>query len=247
MAVLSPPDLGAERGLVFPTMHVGQREYRADEVPAIALEDLAACVRAELAVLRGRIDPAGGWRSPLAVGALPTSRRSCARAAKRSARQAASRRDASDGQPRRGNGRGSARGAGGLRDDDLRRSGMPIALEYGRPADRPVDDMPVFYELDRARGGPHPAGQSGQAAHRFSRRRRSGLAKICAIGLGKQRGAQTIHSYGTRGLAELMPRRRAVHDRDDRSRPGRPGRSRECLRSNRRDQLRRAVGHRRGR
>src|SRR5260370_40702821 len=34
----------------------------------------------------------------------------------------------------------------------------------------------------------------------------SGLAKICAIGLGKQRGAQTIHSYGTRGLAELMPR-----------------------------------------
>jgi hypothetical protein len=34
----------------------------------------------------------------------------------------------------------------------------------------------------------------------------SGLAKICAIGLGKQRGAQAIHSYGTRGLAELMPR-----------------------------------------
>jgi hypothetical protein len=33
----------------------------------------------------------------------------------------------------------------------------------------------------------------------------SGLAKICAIGLGKQRGAQTIHSYGTRGLAEVMP------------------------------------------
>src|SRR5260370_487749 len=34
----------------------------------------------------------------------------------------------------------------------------------------------------------------------------SGLAKICAIGLGKQRGAQTIHSHGTRGLVELMPR-----------------------------------------
>src|SRR5438270_279181 len=34
----------------------------------------------------------------------------------------------------------------------------------------------------------------------------SGLAKICAIGLGKQRGAQVIHSYVTRGLAELMPR-----------------------------------------
>jgi hypothetical protein len=40
----------------------------------------------------------------------------------------------------------------------------------------------------------------------FRGRVESGLAKICAIGLGKQRGAQTIHSYGTRGLAELMPR-----------------------------------------
>jgi hypothetical protein len=39
----------------------------------------------------------------------------------------------------------------------------------------------------------------------FRGRVESGLAKICAIGLGKQRGAQTIHSYGTRGLAELMP------------------------------------------
>jgi hypothetical protein len=34
----------------------------------------------------------------------------------------------------------------------------------------------------------------------------SGLAKVCAIGLGKQRGAQLIHSHGTRGLVELMPR-----------------------------------------
>ncbi len=33
----------------------------------------------------------------------------------------------------------------------------------------------------------------------------SGLAKICTIGLGKQHGAQTIHSYGVPGLAEFMP------------------------------------------
>jgi hypothetical protein len=33
----------------------------------------------------------------------------------------------------------------------------------------------------------------------------SGLAKICAIGLGKQRGAETIHSYGVPGLATWMP------------------------------------------
>ena len=34
----------------------------------------------------------------------------------------------------------------------------------------------------------------------------SGLAKMCVIGLGKQRGAQAIHSAGVRGLRELMPR-----------------------------------------
>ncbi len=33
----------------------------------------------------------------------------------------------------------------------------------------------------------------------------SGLAKICAIGLGKQRGAQSIHSYGVHGLRDLVP------------------------------------------
>lgn len=34
----------------------------------------------------------------------------------------------------------------------------------------------------------------------------SGLAKTCAIGMGKQKGAATIHSYGPEGLARWMPR-----------------------------------------
>lgn len=34
----------------------------------------------------------------------------------------------------------------------------------------------------------------------------SGLMKMAAIGLGKQVQAEAIHSYGTRGLRELMPR-----------------------------------------
>jgi hypothetical protein len=34
----------------------------------------------------------------------------------------------------------------------------------------------------------------------------SGLAKICTIGLGKQKGAETIHSYGVPGLAHWMPK-----------------------------------------
>jgi hypothetical protein len=33
----------------------------------------------------------------------------------------------------------------------------------------------------------------------------SGLSKMCAIGLGKQRGAQALHSAGVRGLRDLMP------------------------------------------
>lgn len=34
----------------------------------------------------------------------------------------------------------------------------------------------------------------------------SGIAKMCAIGLGKRRGAESIHHYGAYGLRELMPR-----------------------------------------
>ncbi len=34
----------------------------------------------------------------------------------------------------------------------------------------------------------------------------SGIAKMCAIGLGKQKGAASIHHYGARGLRDLMPR-----------------------------------------
>ncbi|MCC6174113.1 MAG: DUF2088 domain-containing protein [Chloroflexi bacterium] len=33
----------------------------------------------------------------------------------------------------------------------------------------------------------------------------SGLSKICTIGLGKQQGAQAVHSYGVPGLAKWMP------------------------------------------
>jgi hypothetical protein len=34
----------------------------------------------------------------------------------------------------------------------------------------------------------------------------SGVGKMCAIGLGKQRGAASIHTYGAQGLREIMPR-----------------------------------------
>ncbi|MCC7369744.1 MAG: DUF2088 domain-containing protein [Chloroflexi bacterium] len=34
----------------------------------------------------------------------------------------------------------------------------------------------------------------------------SGLSKICTIGIGKQKGAQAVHSYGVPGLAQWMPK-----------------------------------------
>ena len=40
----------------------------------------------------------------------------------------------------------------------------------------------------------------------FQGRIESGLAKMCAIGLGKHRGAASIHQFGFNGLRETMPR-----------------------------------------
>jgi hypothetical protein len=40
----------------------------------------------------------------------------------------------------------------------------------------------------------------------FHGRIESGLAKMCAIGLGKQKGAAAIHRFGAEGLRNIMPR-----------------------------------------
>src|SRR5258708_35637803 len=40
----------------------------------------------------------------------------------------------------------------------------------------------------------------------FSGEVESGLGKMCAIGLGKQKGAATIHRFGARGLRNTMPK-----------------------------------------
>ncbi|HEX3813335.1 MAG TPA: hypothetical protein VHX59_10885 [Mycobacteriales bacterium] len=73
-------------------------------------------------------------------------------------------------------------------------------------------------ELDRCPDGPvvHLDANAAQAdgilvvnrikAHTdFHGEVESGLAKICAIGLGKHRGAAGIHRYGSRGLARWVP------------------------------------------
>jgi hypothetical protein len=69
-----------------------------------------------------------------------------------------------------------------------------------------IDDMPIYMSAT-ALEADHVLLVNRVKPHTdFRGTVESGLAKICAIGLGKQRGAQTVHSYGTRGLADLMPR-----------------------------------------
>src|SRR5215218_3110525 len=58
MAVLVPPDLGAEVGLSLPGLHAGQRDYDAQDVPELPVAEIEGRVRAELQPLLDRLTPA---------------------------------------------------------------------------------------------------------------------------------------------------------------------------------------------
>ena len=206
MAVLTPPDLGAEIGLTFPTMYAGQRVYSPDEVPELSVDDLAARVIAELKPLDGRI------RSRARVAITAGSRgianiaailRACGEAVR-----------AAGGEPFIMPAMGSHGGATAEGQRDVLAGygvtretvGMPIVSSMEVQQIGQVDDLPVFMSTT-ALEADHILLVNRVKPHTdFRGEVESGLAKICAIGLGKQRGAQSIHSHGTRGLAELMPR-----------------------------------------
>jgi hypothetical protein len=206
MAILSPPDLGAERGLTFPTMYAGQRVYRAEEVPEIPVDRLAHEVRAALQPLHGRIKPkarvaiTAGSRGVANIGVVL---RTCGEVVREAG-----------GEPFVMPAMGSHGGATaegqvdllagyGLTADSL---GMPVISSMDVQQIGDVDGMPVYMSTT-ALEADHILLVNRIKPHTdFRGEVESGLAKICAIGLGKQRGAQTIHSYGTRGLADMMPR-----------------------------------------
>jgi hypothetical protein len=206
MAILSPPDLGAEQGLTFPTMYAGQRVYRSEEVPEIPVDRLAEEVRATLQPLRGRIKPGsrvaitGGSRGIANIGPIL---KACGQVVREAG-----------GEPFVMPAMGSHGGATaegqrevlagyGLTPETL---GMPIVSCMDVEQIGEVDGAPVYLSTT-ALEADHILLVNRVKPHTdFRGDVESGLAKICAIGLGKQRGAQTIHSYGTRGLAELMPR-----------------------------------------
>jgi hypothetical protein len=206
VAELHPPDLGAEIGLTLPTLYAGQRVYRPEHVPEIAVENIPSCVYAQLQLLLDRITPhervaiTAGSRG---IANMPAILRACGEAI----------REVS-GDPFIMPAMGSHGGAtaDGQRDvlagyGIIRETvGMPVISSMDVQEIGAIDDMPVFMSTT-ALESDHVLLVNRIKPHTdFRGPFESGLAKICAIGLGKQRGAQTIHSYGTRGLAELMPR-----------------------------------------
>ena len=206
MALVVPADLGAEIGLAFPNLVAGQRVYSPADAPEVTIEDIPGRVRAELQPLLDRVarhDRVAITAGSRGIANIVPVLRACGDLIREVG-----------GDPFIMPAMGSHGGAtaDGQRDVlagyGITREtvGMPIVssmdvIEIGRLEDMPVFMSTTALEADHVllvnRVKPHTD---------FRGPVESGLAKICAIGLGKQRGAQTLHSYGTRGLAELMPR-----------------------------------------
>lgn len=206
MPVVVAPDLGAEVGLQFPTLYSGQRVYSSKDAPELPTESIPDRVRAELQPILDRV--ALDERVAITAGSrgianMTTILRACGEAIREVG-----------GDPFVVPAMGSHGGATAEGQRDLlagygitrENVGMPIISSMDVQQIGCVDEMPVFWSAT-ALGADHVLLVNRIKPHTdFRSRIESGLAKICAIGLGKQRGAQTIHSYGTRGLAELMPR-----------------------------------------
>ncbi|MBV9580704.1 MAG: DUF2088 domain-containing protein [Chloroflexi bacterium] len=206
MAVVGVADLGAEAGLDFPSLYAGHRVYSSEEAPRVPLEDIPARVRSALQPILERV--AIGERVAITAGSrgianMPLILRACGEAIREAG-----------GDPFVMPAMGSHGGAtaDGQRDvltgyGITRESvGMPVISSMEVNQIGCVDDMPVFMSTT-ALEADHVLLVNRVKPHTdFHGPIESGLAKICAIGLGKQRGAQTIHRYGTRGLVELMPR-----------------------------------------
>ena len=206
MATIVPPDLGAEVGLDFPTLYSGQRIYSPEQVPEIAVEDIPARVRAQLQPILDRValdDRVAITAGSRGIANMPAILRACGEAIREAG-----------GDPFILPAMGSHGGATAEGQRDMlvgygitrETVGMPIVSSMEVQQIGAIDDMPIYVSTT-ALEADHILLVNRVKPHTdFRGRVESGLAKICAIGLGKQRGAQTIHSYGTRGLAELMPR-----------------------------------------
>src|SRR5437868_6676485 len=206
MAVIIPPDLVAEVGLDFPSLYSGQRIYSSEHAPEIPVDDIPARVRTELQPILDRValdDRVAITAGSRGIANMPAILRACGEAIREVG-----------GDPFILPAMGSHGGATADGQRDMlvgygitrETVGMPVisSMEVEHIGD--VDDMPVYMSTTALQAD-HVLLVNRVKPHTdFRGPVESGLAKICAIGLGKQRGAQTIHSHGTRGVAELMPR-----------------------------------------
>src|SRR5258708_2022290 len=188
MAVLVPADLGADIGLVFPSLYAGQKVYSREEAPELAVADIPARVRSELQPLldrlgrNARIGITAGSRG---IANMPAILRACGDALREVG-----------GDPFIIPAMGSHGGAtaDGQRDvlvgyGITRESvGMPVISSMEVQQIGSVDDLPVFMSVT-ALEADHLLLVNRVKPHTdFRGAVESGLAKICAIGLGKQHG-----------------------------------------------------------
>src|ERR671935_660360 len=84
--------------------------------------------------------------------------------------------------------------------------GVPVRATMDTVVIGEVDGIPVHMDRNVAETGAAFLVCRVKPHTDFRGRIESGLSKMCAIGLGKQKGAQTLHSAGVRGLRDVMPR-----------------------------------------
>jgi hypothetical protein len=205
VAVVVVPDLGAEIGLEFPSLYSGRRLFSDDEAPRIAVDEIPGRVKRALQPILNRValdDRVAITAGSRGIANMPLILRACGEVIK----------DVG-GDPFVMPAMGSHGGATAEGQRDVlagygitRESvGMPIVSSMDVQQIGCVGDVPVFMSTT-ALEADHVLLVNRVKLHTdFHGPIESGLAKVCAIGLGKQRGAQTIHGHGTRGLVELMP------------------------------------------
>ncbi|MDQ6691176.1 MAG: DUF2088 domain-containing protein [Candidatus Dormibacteraeota bacterium] len=84
-------------------------------------------------------------------------------------------------------------------------TGVPVRATMDTTVIGEVGGVPVHIDANVAQTGAVFLVSRVKPHTDFESSIESGLAKMCAIGLGKQRGAQLLHSAGIRGLSELVP------------------------------------------
>jgi hypothetical protein len=205
VVVLVPPDLGADKDLIFPSLYAGQRIYDPAVQVHLSADEIPARVTAELQPMLSRIqlnDRVALTAGSRGIANMPLILRTCGDVIR-----------AAGGDPFILPAMGSHGGATAegqrevLAGYGITREtvGMPVISSMEVQEIDRLDDMPVYVSTT-ALEADHILLVNRVKPHTdFRGPVESGLAKICAIGLGKQRGAQTLHSYGTRGLRDLMP------------------------------------------